>query len=92
MAGLLKHESERDWPADLQPRPSSPCLEAQVVDLSDSTAYNKHDLEDGLLAGMFTEEDLRAESALCAAPRQPSRLVTPASSRRPTTSSSASHA
>lgn len=63
-AGLLKHESERDWPADLQPRPSSPCLEAQVVDLSDSTAYNKHDLEDGLLAGMFTEEDLRAESAL----------------------------
>lgn len=63
-AGLLKHESERDWPEDLQPRHASPCLEAQVVDLSDSTAYNKHDLEDGLLAGMFTEADLRAESAL----------------------------
>lgn len=63
-AGLLKHEADRDWPEDLLPRQPRPCLEAQVVDLADSSAYNKHDLEDGLLAGMFLEEDLRAESSL----------------------------
>jgi dGTPase len=61
---LLKHESERDWPAEFDPRPASPLLEAQVVDLADSTAYDKHDIEDGLFARMFTEEDLYAGSEL----------------------------
>jgi len=61
---LLKHEAAEDWPAELAPRPARPLLEAQVVDLADSTAYNKHDLEDGLLAGMFTEADLEAECDL----------------------------
>jgi dGTPase len=61
---LLKHEAAGDWPAELAPRPSRPLLEAQVVDLADSTAYNKHDLEDGLLAGMFEERDLLAECDL----------------------------
>ncbi len=61
---LLKHESERDWPAEFQPRPASPLLEAQVVDIADSTAYDKHDVEDGLFAGMFTEEELYAGSEL----------------------------
>ena len=61
---LLKHEAAEDWPTELQPRPARPLLEAQVVDLADSTAYNKHDLEDGLLAGMFTEADLEAECDL----------------------------
>src|SRR5579859_5095565 len=31
-------------------------LEAQVADLSDSLAYNAHDLDDGLRAGLFTDE------------------------------------
>ena len=62
--GLLKHEADRDWPEDLLPRHPRACLEAQVVDLADSSAYNKHDLEDGLLAGMFQEDDLRKDSAL----------------------------
>ncbi len=61
---LLKHESARDWPTELNPRPKSPLLEAQLVDLADSTAYTKHDLEDGLLANMFREEDLIAEVEL----------------------------
>ena len=61
---LLKHEAEGDWPEALAPRPARPLLEAQVVDLADSTAYNKHDLEDGLLAGMFSEEDLESECEL----------------------------
>ena len=61
---LLKHESPRDWPAEFEPKPKRPCLEAQVTDLADSTAYNKHDLEDGLRAGMFREEQLLEEVEL----------------------------
>ncbi len=61
---LLKHENDRDWPADLLPRPRQPWLEAQVVDLADSTAYHVHDVEDGLTAGMFEEPVLEAEVAL----------------------------
>jgi len=61
---LLKHEAERDWPKELDPRPASPLLEAQLVDMADSTAYAKHDLEDGLLAGMFSEEQLNDEVEL----------------------------
>jgi dGTPase len=61
---LLKHESARDWPAELEPRPSRPWLETQVVDLADSTAYDKHDLEDGLHAGMFSEAEVREGSSL----------------------------
>jgi dGTPase len=61
---LLKHESASDWPAEFEPRPRQPRLEAQVTDLADSTAYNKHDIEDGLTAGMFTEEQIYDEVAL----------------------------
>ncbi len=55
---LLKHESDEDWPAEFRPRPKRPCLEAQVVDLADSTAYHVHDVEDGLRSGVFTEDEI----------------------------------
>ncbi len=61
---LLKHESDRDWPDEFRPRPKHPWIEAQVVDLADSTAYNVHDVEDGLLAEMFTEAQLVEEVPL----------------------------
>jgi dGTPase len=61
---LLKHEKDEDWPAEFRPKSKHPYLEAQVVDLADSTAYDMHDLEDGLMARMFTEEQLVAESSL----------------------------
>lgn len=61
---LLKHERGSDWPAEFAPRPRHPLLEGQVVDLADSTAYDKHDIEDGLAAGMFTEEALEAGALL----------------------------
>ena len=35
-------------------------LEAQVAALSDDIAYNNHDIDDGLRAGLFTVEDLLA--------------------------------
>ena len=61
---LLKHEKGEDWPAEFQPRPKHPCLEAQVVDLADSTAYHVHDIEDGLRAEVFYEDDLLQDVAL----------------------------
>ena len=61
---LLKHEKDADWPAEFRPRPERPYLEAQVVDLADSTAYLMHDLEDGLQARMFEERQLADEVAL----------------------------
>jgi len=61
---LLKHESGEHWPAEFGARPRHPCLEAQVVDLADSTAYDMHDIEDGLYARMFPEEELEQSSQL----------------------------
>ena len=55
---LLKHERDADWPAEFAPRPKRPYLEAQVVDLADSTAYDVHDLEDGLRNSMFSEAEV----------------------------------
>lgn len=35
-----------------------PLLEAQVADVSDSIAYDNHDIDDGLKSGLITESDL----------------------------------
>jgi dGTPase len=35
-----------------------PLLEAQIVDIADSIAYDNHDIDDSLTAGIITEEDL----------------------------------
>ena len=74
---LLKHERAEDWPAELRPRPRRPYLEAQVVDLADSTAYHMHDLEDGLLARMFDERQLEEEVALWRGAREAVQLRHP---------------
>ena len=37
---------------------SHPCLEAQLANLADSIAYNSHDVDDGLRAGLITLEQL----------------------------------
>jgi len=34
------------------------CLEAQIAALSDDIAYNNHDIDDGMRAGLLKEEDL----------------------------------
>jgi len=53
---LAKHRTRYDRPAsgDLSPGEQPP-LEGQVVDLSDAIAYNSHDLDDSLAAGLIAE-------------------------------------
>jgi len=40
-------------------RREQPTLEAQICNLADEIAYNNHDLDDGLRAGLLTIEELR---------------------------------
>jgi len=48
-------EFDRDYPLELGGWASA---EAQVAALADDIAYNNHDVDDGLVAGMFTLDDL----------------------------------
>lgn len=43
-----------------------PGLEAQIAAIADDIAYDNHDIDDGLRAGLFTLEDLLAEVPLAA--------------------------
>ncbi len=63
--GILKHCSKRNARAlgelgerFLQRR--QPGLEAQLANIADEIAYNNHDVDDGLRAGLLTEEELGA--------------------------------
>ena len=50
-------EADAEFPLDLFDHAGA---EAQVAALADDIAYNNHDLDDGLRAGLFTPEELRA--------------------------------
>ncbi len=52
---LAEHNAEYDLELD-----TYASAEAQIAAISDDIAYNNHDLADGLRAGLFTIEDLRA--------------------------------
>jgi dGTPase len=54
--GLAKHETPYDKPEDASQRCS---LEGQVADIADRIAYNCHDLEDGMRAGLITGKQLK---------------------------------
>ncbi|MFW6118763.1 MAG: deoxyguanosinetriphosphate triphosphohydrolase [Planctomycetota bacterium] len=55
---IVKHETRWDRPADSDFRPGPPLLEGQVVEVADSIAYDNHDLQDGLEAGILEVDDL----------------------------------
>ena len=67
LEGLAKHngpvtqapwalaEADADYPLDLATWPS---LEGQVAAIADDIAYDNHDVDDGLRAGLFTLEEL----------------------------------
>ncbi len=51
---IAAYDAETDLALDLYPS-----AEAQVAALSDDIAYNNHDIDDGLRAGLFDIDDLR---------------------------------
>ncbi len=67
LEGLAKHngpvaapgwalaEADAEFPLEL---PTWPSLEAQVAAISDDIAYDNHDIDDGLRAGLFTLDEL----------------------------------
>jgi len=55
---IAKHTSKWDEPHIVDFEPGPPVLEAQVVEAADSIAYDNHDLDDGLSAGILNERDL----------------------------------
>ncbi|MBI5682128.1 MAG: deoxyguanosinetriphosphate triphosphohydrolase [Deltaproteobacteria bacterium] len=58
--GIVKHSSEHDRPdiLDEYEPENAPCLEAQIVDISDEIAYNNHDIDDGISSGMLEIDKL----------------------------------
>lgn len=60
LEGIAKHETEYDLSNiagfDVERKGS---IEAQIANISDELAYNAHDLDDGLQAGLIALEDLR---------------------------------
>ncbi|MCI0714596.1 MAG: deoxyguanosinetriphosphate triphosphohydrolase [Chloroflexi bacterium] len=59
--GIVKHETEYDASEDNQDyRPElRGSLEAQISNVADELAYNTHDLDDGLRAGLITPQQLQ---------------------------------
>jgi len=56
--GMMKHQTSWDNAGiTIMARPS---LEAQIVNLADEIAYNNHDIDDGLRAGLLTLDELSA--------------------------------
>lgn len=59
--GMIKHETAYDKSDATGYEPDKRAsLEAQLTNLADEMAYNAHDLEDGLRAGLFDIHDLEA--------------------------------
>lgn len=57
--GIAKHESKYDFSKreGFDPKLRG-TIEAQIADISDGLAYNAHDVDDGLRAGLLTPEQL----------------------------------
>jgi len=59
LEGIAKHETEYDMSDSAGYDPSlRGTIEAQIANISDELAYNAHDLDDGLRAGLISVENL----------------------------------
>jgi dGTPase len=58
--GLAKHRSTYDLPQGEAFREKNCSLEGQIADIADRIAYNCHDLEDGMRAGLISNESLKS--------------------------------
>jgi len=57
--GMIKHETDYDSSDATAYEPQKRAsLEAQLANLADEVAYNAHDLDDGIRAGLFSVRDL----------------------------------
>jgi dGTPase len=56
--GLAKHKGPYDRPQDRSFPEANCSLEGQLADIADRIAYNCHDLEDGMRAGLISSEQL----------------------------------
>jgi dGTPase len=56
--GLAKHHSPYDNPSGGDFKETNCSLEGQIANLADRIAYNCHDLEDGLRAGLIKQEQI----------------------------------
>ena len=75
LEGLAKHNGAASdphpviarmaWPADAAPSRQA-TLEAQVAAIADDIAYNAHDIDDGLRAGLFDLDELRRLGGIAA--------------------------
>jgi dGTPase len=59
LEGIVKHESEYDVSDATEFEPAwRASLEAQIANIADETAYNAHDLDDGLRSGLLEARQL----------------------------------
>ena len=57
--GIMKHSTEYDMTSPDEPTlEDSSSLEAQIVCVADEIAYNTHDIDDGLAAGIISDEQM----------------------------------
>ena len=60
LESIRKHTIREDLPLEEEYRPEwSPLLEGQVVDIADSIAYDAHDIDDSIKAGLLEEDALQ---------------------------------
>ncbi len=64
---IAKHQTRWDQPSAEGFPEGAPLLEGQVVEAADSIAYDGHDLQDGLEAGILTPAKLAAVDLWCEA-------------------------